>query len=185
MPQTISFCMVRGTENHYSGGGIDSKRLRYLHVLSSNRRRKLSILMTSVDILLTGNNHDKITHIKRQLLRKYEGRDLDTPKRIRGLNISITEQGISLNQQFFAESIVTEGIGSVQERGASTPLDPGMDMAAPREEEEILDGNIYPYPTLVGKLMFLAGMTRSDLSNSSRELLRRTNAPCLRHWSGL
>ncbi|CAN0117765.1 unnamed protein product [Discosporangium mesarthrocarpum] len=90
---------------------------------------KLSILMTYVDdILLTGNNHDEMTRIKRQLLRKYEGRDLGTPNRIIGVNISITEQGISLNQQLYAESIVGEGMRSVQGRGASTPLDPGMDM---------------------------------------------------------
>ncbi|CAM9301167.1 unnamed protein product [Discosporangium mesarthrocarpum] len=122
--------------------------------------------------------------MKRQLFLKYKGRDLGTPKRILGVNISISEGVISLNQQLYAESTVSEGMGSVQVRGASTPLDPDMDMTARREDEAILDGNIYPYPTL-GKLMFLAGMTRPDLSNSVRELGRRTNAPCLRHWRGL
>ncbi|CAM9944392.1 unnamed protein product, partial [Discosporangium mesarthrocarpum] len=146
---------------------------------------ELSILMTLVDILFTGNNHDEITRIKRQLLLKYGGRDLGTPKRILGVNISITERGISLNQQLYAESIVSEGVGSVKVHGASTPLDPGMDMTARREDKAILDGTIYPYPTLVGKLMFLAGMTRPDLSKSVRELGHRTNAPCLRHWKGL
>ncbi|CAM9676061.1 unnamed protein product [Sphacelaria rigidula] len=33
--------------------------------------------------------------------------------------------------------------------------------------------------------MFLAGMTRPDLSNSVRGLGRRTVSPCLRHWRGL
>ncbi|CAM9416051.1 unnamed protein product [Discosporangium mesarthrocarpum] len=118
---------------------------------------KLSILMAYVDdILLTGNNHDEITHIKRKLLRKYEGRDFGAPQRILGVNISIPEQDISL-KQLYAESIVTEGMGSVQVRGASTPLEPGIDMTARRKDEETLDGNIYSYPTLVGKLIFLAG----------------------------
>ncbi|CAN0482767.1 unnamed protein product [Discosporangium mesarthrocarpum] len=143
------------------------------------------MLMTYVDnILPTGNNYDEITRIKRQLLLKYEGRNLGTLKRILGVNISITEQGISLNQQLYAESIVSEGMGSVQVRGASTPLDPGIDMTARQEDEAILDGNIYPYPTLVGKLMFLVVMTRPDLSNSVHELGRRTNAPWLRHGEG-
>ncbi|CAM9191807.1 unnamed protein product [Discosporangium mesarthrocarpum] len=136
---------------------------------------KLSILITYVeDVLLTGNDHGKLIRIKRQLLRK-----------TLGVKISITEQGISLNQELYAESIVTEGMGSIRVRGASTPLDPGMDMAARREDEEILNGKLYPYPTLVGKLVFLAGMTRPDLFISIPELGRRTNARCLSHWRGL
>ncbi|CAM9564002.1 unnamed protein product, partial [Discosporangium mesarthrocarpum] len=147
---------------------------------------KHSILMTYVDdILLIGNNHDEITRVERRLLRKYEGRDLGTPNRILGVNISIMKQGISLNQQLHARSIVTEGMGLVKVCGASTPLDPGMGMTARRKDEEILDGKIYPYLTLLEKLMFLVGMTRPDLSNSVREVGRRTNAPCPRHWRGL
>ncbi|CAM9554630.1 unnamed protein product [Discosporangium mesarthrocarpum] len=148
----------------------------------ANGGGKLSTLMTYVDdILLMANDHDELTRIKRQLLRKYESIDLGTPNRILGVNIFITEQGISLNQQLYAKSIVTEGMGSVQLCGVSTPLDLGMGKTARREDEEILDGKIYPYPTLVGKHMFIAGMTRPDLSHSLRELGRRTNAPCLHH----
>ncbi|CAM9560999.1 unnamed protein product [Discosporangium mesarthrocarpum] len=177
--------MVGGAEKHHSGEGWTASDYDTCMYYRATGGGELNILMTYVDILLTGNNHDEITRIKRQLLLKYEGRDLGTPKRILEVNISITERGISLNQQLYAEIIVSEGMESVQVRGESTPLDPGMDMTARREYEGILDGNIYSYPTLVGKLMFLAGMTRPDLSNSVRKLGRRTNAPCLRHWRGL
>ncbi|CAN0501684.1 unnamed protein product, partial [Discosporangium mesarthrocarpum] len=43
----------------------------------------------------------------------------------------------------------------------------------------------YLYANILGKLMFLAAMTRPDLSHSVRELGRRSTSPCLRHWRGL
>ncbi|CAM9214121.1 unnamed protein product [Discosporangium mesarthrocarpum] len=122
-----------------------------------------------------------MTCIKRQLLLKYDGRDFGTPKRILGVNISIAERGISLNQHLYAESIVSEGMGmrSIYTTGPWH----GHDRTARRRGDT--GRQHLSYPTLVGKLMFLAGMTRSDLSNSVRELGRRTNAPSLRHWRGL
>ena len=33
--------------------------------------------------------------------------------------------------------------------------------------------------------MYLAGMTRPDLSNAVRELGRRASSPCMRHWRAL
>ncbi|CAN0497325.1 unnamed protein product, partial [Discosporangium mesarthrocarpum] len=47
------------------------------------------------------------------------------------------------------------------------------------------DTTRFPYASILGKLMFLAGITRPDLANSVRELGRRAASPCLRHWRGL
>ncbi|CAN0022724.1 unnamed protein product, partial [Choristocarpus tenellus] len=54
-----------------------------------------------------------------------------------------------------------------------------------QDHEEELDPIIYPYASILGKLMFLAGMTRPDLANIVRELGRRAASPCMQHWRGL
>ncbi|CAM9652392.1 unnamed protein product [Choristocarpus tenellus] len=92
---------------------------------------------------------------------------------------------ITLDQHFYAESIVREGMGSAEVRNTSSPLNPGMDLTARRTDEEELDERHKPYRTILGKLMFLAGMTRPDISNSERELGRYAASPCDRHWKGL
>ncbi|CAM9821614.1 unnamed protein product [Choristocarpus tenellus] len=85
----------------------------------------------------------------------------------------------------YAKSIVMAGMGTIEIRKTSTPLDPGMDLSAKQDHEEELDPTIYPYASILGKLMFLAGMTRLDLANSVRELGRRAVSPCMRHWREL
>ena len=58
-------------------------------------------------------------------------------------------------------------------------------LSARRDDEEELDVSRFPYARILGKLMFLAGMIRPDLSHSVRELGRRTSSPCMSHWRGL
>ncbi|CAM9425457.1 unnamed protein product [Choristocarpus tenellus] len=48
----------------------------------------------------------------------------------------------------------------------SSPSNPGMDLTPRRTDEEELDQNYKPYRTILRNIMFLAGMTRLDLSNS-------------------
>ena len=119
------------------------------------------------------------------LLGKYEGRDLGVPDKIVEINIQVTDRDISLDQSLYTEGIVTEGMGSMDVRKVNTPLDPGIDLSARNDDEEELDVSRFPYARILGKLMFLAGMTRPDISCSVRELCRRTSSPCTRHWRGL
>ncbi|CAM9447767.1 unnamed protein product, partial [Choristocarpus tenellus] len=77
------------------------------------------------------------------------------------------------------------GMGSMEVRERSTPLNPGIDLSARHDHEEELDPIIYPYASILGKHMFLAGMTRPDLANSIRELGHRAASPCMRHWRRL
>ncbi|CAM9617636.1 unnamed protein product [Sphacelaria rigidula] len=92
---------------------------------------------------------------------------------------------ITIDQRAYAESIVVEGRGSTQVRKTYTPLDPGMDPSEREEGKAEQNSSQFPYARILGKFMFLAGMTRPDLSNSVRDLGRWTAPPCLRHWQGL
>ncbi|CAM9914261.1 unnamed protein product [Choristocarpus tenellus] len=110
--------------------------------------------------------------MKSNLLTKYEGHDLGTPDRLVGVAINRDEAGITLDQHFYAEGIVREGMESTEVQSTSSTLNPGMNLTARRTDEEELDQRYKPNHTILGKLMFLAGMTRPDLSNSVRELGR-------------
>ncbi|CAM9765135.1 unnamed protein product [Choristocarpus tenellus] len=110
--------------------------------------------------------------MKSNLLTKYKGRDLGTPENFVAMAINRDEAGIILGQRFYAESIVHEVMGSTEVRSTSSPSNPGMDLSPRRTDEEELDQRYKPYHTILGKLMFLAGMTQPDLTNSMQELGR-------------
>ena len=79
----------------------------------------------------------------------YEGRDLGTPDKIVGVNLTTTPQSISLDQVLYAEGIVIEGMGSTDVRKVNTPLDPGMDLSARRDDEEELDVSRFSYARIL------------------------------------
>ncbi|CAM9216046.1 unnamed protein product, partial [Choristocarpus tenellus] len=146
---------------------------------------RIAILTTYVDdTFTTGDFTEEIQRMRASLLEKYEGRDLGTPDKLIGVGITVSEDGITLDQQMHAKNIVMAGMGTIEVRKTSAPLDAGMDLSAKQNHEE-LDPIIYPYASILRKLMFLAVMTRPDLANSVRELGRRAASPCMRHWRGL
>ncbi|CAM9383544.1 unnamed protein product, partial [Discosporangium mesarthrocarpum] len=136
------------------------------------------------DCLFTSDYSEEIDRMRTQLLGKYEGRDLGAPEKL-GVAVRVDETGTTLHQQRYAQNIIIDGMGSMDVRTPSSPLDPGMDLTARQNNEEELDTNRCPYANILGKLMFLAGMTRPDLHNRVRELGRPAASPCLRHWHGL
>ncbi|CAM9927801.1 unnamed protein product [Choristocarpus tenellus] len=147
---------------------------------------RIAILFHYVDdISLTGNFHENIKRMKSNLLTKYKGQYLGTPDKLVGVAINRDEAGITLDQHFYAERIVREGMGSTEVQSTSSPLNPGIDLTTRRNDEEELDQRYKPYRTILGKLMFLAGMTQPDLSFSVRELGRYAASPCDQHWKGL
>lgn len=123
------------------------------------------------DSMFTSDFAEEILRMKTDLLNKYEGRDRGTPDKLVGVAITTDETVIALHQQHHAESIVRDG--TLDARGVSSPLNPGMDIPAQGGDGEELDTSRYPYATILGKLMFLASMPWPDLSDSVRELARR------------
>ncbi|CAM9961766.1 unnamed protein product, partial [Choristocarpus tenellus] len=146
---------------------------------------RIAILTTYVDdTFTTGDFSEEIQRIRASLLEKYKGRDLGTPDKLIGVGITVGKDGITLDQQICTlKPLSWPGwMGSIEVRKTSTPLD----LSVKQGHEEELDPIIYPYASILGKLMFLAGMTQPDLANNSvRELGRRAASPCMRHWRGL
>ncbi len=147
---------------------------------------KIAILVTYVDdLVFTGDYNTEIQRMKQSLLKTYKGRDIGTPDQLFGVHITVdSSEGITLDQSRYAADIVSGILGSLDVRTTTTPIDPGMDISATRSDDIVLDTS-YMYSHHIGKLMYLAGMTRPDLSNAVRELGRRASSPCMRHWRAL
>ncbi|CAN0021022.1 unnamed protein product, partial [Choristocarpus tenellus] len=96
-----------------------------LYVKRSEDGRVAVLFHYMDDISLTGNFHKEIKRMKSNLLTKYEGRDLGNPDKLVRVVINRDEDGIALDQYFYAESIVFEGTGSTEVRSTSSPLNPG------------------------------------------------------------
>ena len=164
------------------GGWKNSKydECMYYHRAEDGR---IAVLVTYVDdILLVGDWGDEVQRVVSHPLTGYEGRDLGVPDKLIGVALTATNEGIKLDQTLYAKSIIIDGTGLTDVRKVFTPLDPGMDLSPRQENEKEIDSSSLPCARILGKLMFLAGMTRPDIAYSVRELSRRVASPCTRHW---
>ncbi|CAN0064532.1 unnamed protein product, partial [Choristocarpus tenellus] len=97
----------------------------------------IAILMNYLDdTATTGEFTEEIQRIRASLLETYEGRDLGTPDKLFGVGNTVGEDGITLDQQLYAESIIMDGMGFMEIRTTSTRLDPGMDLSARQDYKE-------------------------------------------------
>ncbi|CAN0502540.1 unnamed protein product, partial [Discosporangium mesarthrocarpum] len=104
-----------------------------LYYRESNDGR-IAILTTYVDdTLFTGDFTEEIARMRKRLLEMYEGRDLGTPDKLVRVQITIRKDGITLDQALYAQGIVMAGIGSLDVRKITKPLEPGMDLSARRD----------------------------------------------------
>ena len=159
------------------GGWKNSKydECMYYHRAEDGR---IAVRVTYVDdILLVGDWEDEVQRMVSHLLKRYEGRDLGVPDKLIGIALTATNEGIKLDRTLYAKSIMIDGMGSTDVRKVFTPLDPGMDLSPRQENEEEIASSSLPCARILGKLMFLAGMTRLDIACSVRELSRRVASP--------
>ncbi len=125
-----------------------------------------------------------MTCIQSHLLSKFSGTvemELQT-----FLKLEIDRNGGELifHQSNYCRSIV-EMVYQGAARPVYVPLDREADLNSRKEGEEQLNLSEYPFRQVMGKLMYLAHMSRPDMSNSVRGLGQQMHDPCMRHWKGL
>jgi hypothetical protein len=133
------------------------------------------------DILIAGKDIAMVNNIKSKLLKSFEGRDLGEVTSFLGINITRNRKSneLKLDQTGMINAIV-EKFGMTDAKTKSTPMTTGVKLT--KTEGEALDTTVYPYGTLVGKLMFLAVATRPDLAYSVGALTRFMANPTTVHW---
>ncbi len=147
--------------------------------------QKIAILAVYVDdLLITGSWRAEIKSMQDHLLNTFKGTVNLEPKTFLKLEIDRNGGDIHFHQSEYCKSIV-QMMYQGPIRPAHVPLDRGTDLTSRKKEEERLNMSEYPFREIMGKLMYLAHMSRPDVSNSVRELGRQMHDPCTRHWRGL
>ncbi len=101
-----------------------------------------------------------------------------------GIQLELRHDGIFLHQKQYARNVVENFLGSFSRR-AKTPIQKGADLTPRTSEEEALDSEKYPYRRVVGKILYIANMSRPDIANAASELGKSCGEPTMRHWRAL
>ena len=119
--------------------------------------------------------------IKKALAATYKITNLGTARQFLGIEIHYSNNGISLGQRVFIDSILKQ-FHMETAHGAATPLDDKVKLDLAEEEGE-REGEVDPKlcQAIVGSLMYIALATRPDISFAVPALSRYNSRPFARH----
>ncbi len=147
----------------------------------------ITILAVYVDdVFITGSWEEEIQSTQDHLLSEFSGKVELELKAYLKMEIERNGGELLIHQSEYCKSIV-EMVYQGPTRRVCVPLDWGAGLTSRKEGEEKIDLSRYPYRQVMGKLklMYLADMSRPDISNSVRGLGQQMHDPCMRHWKGL
>ena len=136
---------------------------------------KVALFIVYVDdIVITGDDHDQIRHLKRLLAKEFEVKDLAQLKYFLGMEVARTKNGIYVSQRKYTLDLLQE-TGMLGCKVAHTPIEPAK---RSNLEDGSSPANKDRYQSLVGKLIYLTH-TRPDIgfavSMASRHMTNPTN----------
>jgi hypothetical protein len=142
---------------------------------------KMLLLLYVDDMLLAyaPSAAKEAEEIKMALAATYKITNLGTARQFLGIEIHYENDGISLGQRVFIDTVLKR-FHMEAAHGAATPLDDKVKLDLAEEEE---DGEVDPklYQAIVGSLMYLALATRPDISFAVAALSRYNSRPFARH----
>jgi hypothetical protein len=112
------------------------------------------------------------------LKNKYKMSDLGEARHFLGLEINRNEDGISLSQGSYIDTLLKR-FGMEDSRNVSNPLNPNVRLENEECEDNPADRNLYL--SLVGSLMYAALGSRPDISFAVSSLSRYNSAPLAIH----
>lgn len=136
------------------------KRSNTDHTLFFRRNRgKIAVLIVYVDdIVVTGDDSEKIAHLKAQLAQAFEVKDLGHLRYFLGIEVARSSKGIFLSQRKYILDLLTE-TDMLGCRPIATPIEQNhrlvADTGVPADRER--------YQWLVGRLIYLSH-TRPDIA---------------------
>jgi len=175
------------TINQFITKGLHFTRLSsdaYVYVM----RCKQDIIIMSLstdDLLLAHNCPILVESIVLKLSSRFPITDLGEPKRLLGMRISISDDGILLDQEAYVleqlskfEMTQCKHVDSPEQAGLY--LDNSMCAGTIEERQEMLRT---PYRELVGALNWIATCTRPDISHAVSSLCQFPDTPGRQHWT--
>ena len=120
---------------------------------------KIAMLIVYVDdIVITGDNHEEISHLKTHLAQEFEVKDLGHLRYFLGIEVSRGPKGMFLSQRKYVLDLLREA-GMLGCRPASTPIEQNHRLMASTGRHVDRER----YQKMVGKLIYLSH-TRPDIA---------------------
>lgn len=149
-----------------------------------NEDRSIIISLFVDDGLVAGINQDSMLKVMDKLNQEFEitfDRKLQDNLLYLGMEIKIEPHGIFVSQSNYTEKIL-KCFKLDTSNSVSTPMERGM---VTDEENHINDQTLQksePYREAIGSLLYLATISRPDISFAVNYLSRFNNKPMISHW---
>ena len=141
---------------------------------------KISIITVWVDDLLLFASSDDLMHkMKEEIKTSWEVTNMGEPTKIIGIEISHTEDSITISQQHYIESILKHE-NMTDCNAVSTLMDPGIKILPNPEGSQ---SNYFAQ--LLDELQFLANATQPDITFTVNYLASYTANPTIQHVTAL
>jgi hypothetical protein len=132
------------------------------------------------DILIFGTNVKVILEVKSFLSKSFDMNDLGEADVILNIKLNKNESGITLWQSHYIEKILSR-FGFIDSKSSSTPYDPSVILRKNKNKPT----DQLRYSQIIGSLMYLASVTRPDISFAVSKLSRFMSNPGIDHWHAL
>uniref|UniRef100_A0A2N9H0E6 CCHC-type domain-containing protein n=1 Tax=Fagus sylvatica TaxID=28930 RepID=A0A2N9H0E6_FAGSY len=138
------------------------------------------ILSTSVDMIITGDDHSGISDFKLFLHQQFEMKDLGHLSYFLGLEVSSDSTGYYLSQAKYASDLLSRA-GLTDTKVVSTPLEMNARLT-PLDGTPLRDATLYRQ--LVGSLVYLT-VTRPDIAHAVHLVSQFLSAPHSTHYAAV
>lgn len=136
------------------------------------------------DILFFSNDPTMMREVKDKLKSTFLMKDLGEASLFLGIHLEKDENGFYINQERYIKNLL-EKYNMSECKPISTPMDVNEKLTkemCPKTEKEKDEMKSIPYLELVGSLLFLANVSRPDISYSVSYLSRFSVNPGKKHW---
>ncbi|KAG8503428.1 hypothetical protein CXB51_001585 [Gossypium anomalum] len=128
----------------------------FIKVTSTNKKAILIVYVD--DIILTGNDEEEISNLKKLLNREFETKDLGKLRYFLGMEGARSKEGLVINQRKYVFDLLKE-TGFLGYKPADTPMEANLRFN--KEDGSLVDRE--KFQRLVGKLIYLS-LTRPDIA---------------------
>ena len=150
-------------------------------VFTAFYEKLLYILAVYVDeSILVGKRGKFITEFKAALASRFEIEDLGPATWLLGCKIGRDrdKKTLEFGQEQYATKVIEE-FGMSSSSHVGTPMASNA-VSKPRHDEP-LDTKLFPFPTLIGKLLYLSNCTRLDIADTVNHLSRYMSKYTVQH----
>uniref|UniRef100_A0A803KSV8 Reverse transcriptase Ty1/copia-type domain-containing protein n=1 Tax=Chenopodium quinoa TaxID=63459 RepID=A0A803KSV8_CHEQI len=157
------------------------KNEKWKQAMEEEKREKITCLIIYVDdMIITGNDEEEISDLKRKLFQEFEMKDLGNLKYFLGIEVLRSKQGIFIHQRKYILDLLAE-TGMLECKPAEAPIMANHGL-------QILEGanlaNKEQYQKLVGKVIYLAH-TRPDIAYAVGVVSRFMHLPQIQHMTAV